>query len=153
MISTMAQKKTLEKTETLHDGPNISLCDVMHTNANSVIEKIESLLTANMEMYSDFYTEWLHSLQDPFGACNIAENEILSNMWIDQKALQSFETYSKMSTKAAITQIEMANRIQQTYMQIQISSMKTLDMYIHLMLDYYSKMLSGSLDFIKKSRT
>ncbi|HJT10031.1 MAG TPA: hypothetical protein VJ771_04540 [Candidatus Nitrosotalea sp.] len=149
----MAQKKSLEKTETLQDEPTISICDVMHTNANSVIEKMESLLPANMEMYSDFYTEWLHSLQDLFGACNIAENEILSNMWIDQKALQSFETYFKMSTKAAITQIEMANRIQQTYMQAQISSMKTLDMYIHLMLGHYSKMLSGSLEFINRSRT
>ncbi len=149
----MAQKKALEKIETLHDGPTISVCDIMHTNANSVIEKMESLLPANMEMYSDFYTEWLHSLQDLFGACNIAENEILSNMWVDQKALQSFETYSNMATKSAITQIEMANRIQQTYMQVQISSVKTLDMYIHLMLDHYSKVLSGSLDFIKKSGT
>lgn len=144
----MAQKKTLEKIDSVQD---ISVCDIMHANANSVIDKMESLLPANMEIYSDFYTECLHSLQDLFGACNIAENEILSKMGIDQKILQSFETYSKMATKSAITQIEMANNIQQTYMQIQVSAVKTLDMYIHLMLDYYSKMLSGSLDFIKKS--
>lgn len=144
----MAQKKTLEKTDNVQD---ISVCDIMHANANSVIDKMESLLPANMEIYSDFYTECLHSLQDLFGACNIAENEILSKMGIDQKILQSFETYSKMATKSTITQIEMANNIQQTYMQIQVSAVKTLDMYIHLMLGYYSKMLSGSLDFIKKS--
>ena len=144
----MAQKKTLEK---IDNGQDISVCDIMHENANSVIGKMESLLPANMEIYSDFYTECLHSLQDLFGACNIAENEILSKMGIDQKILQSFEIYSKMATKSAITQIEMANNIQQTYMQNQVSAVKTLDMYIHLMLDYYSKILSGSLDFIKKS--
>lgn len=144
----MAQKKTLEK---IDNGQDISICDIMHANANSVIGKMESLLPVNMEIYSDFYTECLHSLQDLFGACNIAENEILSKMGIDQKVLQSFETYSKMATKSTITQIEMANNIQQTYMQIQLSAVKTLDMYIHLMLGYYSKMLSGSLDFIKKS--
>ncbi|MDE1767476.1 MAG: hypothetical protein KGI27_14570, partial [Thaumarchaeota archaeon] len=92
----MTQKRPQPtKPDTVENKSTISVCDIIHTNANNVIEKMESLLPINMQMYSDFYTEYLHSLQDLFGACYIAENEILSKMGIDQKALQSFDTYAK----------------------------------------------------------
>lgn len=132
--------------DTVEGKQTISVCDIIHNNAASVIEKMESLLPTNMQMYSDFYTECLHSLQDLFGACYIAENEILSKMEIDQKALQFFDTHAKTVTRSAIIQIEMANNIQKTYLQTQISAIKTLDEYIRLTLDYYSRMLSRSLN-------
>lgn len=142
----MAQKRPQPaKPDTGESKSTISVCDIMHTNATNVIEKMESLLPMNMQMYSDFYTECLHSLQDLFGACYIAENGILSKMGIDQKALQSFDTYAKTITRSAIAQIEMANNIQKTQLQTQISAIKTLDEYIRLTLDYYSRMLSRSL--------
>ncbi len=144
-------KKDLEKIGHPHNEPTTSVCDIMHSNINNVIEKMESLLPVNMQMYSDFYSECLHSLQDLFGTCYITENEIWSKMGIDQKTLQLFDTYAKTTTKSTITQIDIVNNIQQTYLQIQISAVKTSDMYIRLMLDYYSKMLAGSLDLIKKS--
>jgi hypothetical protein len=142
----MAQKRPQPtKPDTAENKSTISVCDIMHNNATNIIEKVESLLPINMQMYSDFYTEYLHSLQDLFGACYIAENEILSKMGIDQKALQSFDTYAKTVTRSTIVQIEAANNIQKTYLQTQISAIKTFDEYIHLTLDYYSRMLSGSL--------
>ncbi len=149
----MAQKRVQsEKTDTTSSASTtISVCDIMHDGANSVIEKLESLLPVNMQMYSDFYTEYLHSLQDLFGACYIAENEILSKMGISQKALQSFGDYTKAVTKATISQIEMANNVQKTFLQNQISAIKTSDEYIRLMLDYYSKMLAGTLGVLKRS--
>ncbi len=148
----MAQKRVQsEKADTTSLPVTISVCDIMHDSANNVIEKLESLLPVNMQMYSDFYTEYLHSLQDLFGACYIAENEILSRMGISQKTLQSFGDYTKIITKSAITQIEMANNIQKTLLQNQISAIKTSDEYIHLMLDYYSKMLAGTLSALKRS--
>ncbi|MGH2613078.1 MAG: hypothetical protein ACRDFB_08550 [Rhabdochlamydiaceae bacterium] len=143
----MTQKGTEPtKPNTDENKPTISVCDIMHTNATNVIEKMESLLPINMQMYSDFYTECLHSLQDLFGACYIAENEILSKMGIDQKSLQFFYTHAKTVTRSTIVQIEMANNIQKTYLQTQISTIKTLDEYIRLTLDYYSRMLSRSLN-------
>ena len=142
----MTQKRPQPtKPDTVENKSTISVCDIIHANANNVIEKMESLLPINMQMYSDFYTEYLHSLQDLFGACYIAENEILSKMGIDQKTLQSFDTYAKTVARSTIFQIEMANNIQKTYLQTQISSIKTLDEYIRLALDYYSRMLSRSL--------
>lgn len=142
----MTQKRPQPtKPTTVENKSTISVCDIIHTNANNIIEKMESLLPINMQMYSDFYTEYLHSLQDLFGACYIAENEILSKMGIDQKDLQSFDTYAKTVTRSTIVQIEMVNNIQKTYLQTQISSIKTLDEYIRLALDYYSRMLSRSL--------
>ncbi|MGB6463605.1 MAG: hypothetical protein WA799_08320 [Nitrosotalea sp.] len=143
----MAQKRPQPtKPDTVENKSIISVCDIMHTNSTNVIEKVESLLPINMQMYSDFYTECLHSLQDLFGACYIAENEILSKIGIDQKSLQSFDTYTKTVTRSTIVQIEMANNIQKTYLQTQISAIKTLDEYIRLTLDYYSRMLSRSLN-------
>ncbi len=147
----MSQKKAHDKTDLAASKPSISVCDIMHTNANSVIEKIESLLPINMQMYSDFYTEYLHSLQDLFGACYISENEILARMGINQRAMQSFDTYAKAATKSTMTQIEIVNNIQKTYLQAQISAVKTLDEYIRLMLDYYSRALSNSLHPVLES--
>lgn len=147
----MAQKKSLEKIEKEESTHLISVCDTMHANANSIIEKMESLLPAKMQMYSDFYTEYLHSLQDLFGACYISENEIMSKIGISQESLQSFDAYVKAVTRSAISQIEMANSMQQTFLQNQISAVKIADEYIRLMLDYYSKILASSLDMMKRS--
>lgn len=143
----MAQKRIqAEKDDSSADSlPNISVCDIMHENANEVIEKMESLLPANMQMYSDFYTEYLHSLQDLFGACYISENEILSKLGLSQDTLQFFGKYTKSITKSAITQIEITNNIQKTLLQNQISAVKVTDQYIHLMLDIYSRMLANSI--------
>ena len=145
----MSQKKTSEKIDVTGSRSSVSVCDIMNTNANSILEKLESLVPANMEMYSDFYTEYLHSLQDLFGACYIAENEILSKMGINQKALQAFEVFVKTVSKSAMLQIEMANNIERTHFQTQTSAVRILDEYIRLMLDCYSRMLASSVNFIK----
>lgn len=148
----MAQKRTqAEKPDPpRNEESSISICDIMHSSANDIIGKMESLLPVNIQMYSDFYSEYLHSLQDLFGACYIAENEILSRFGINQKALQSFRDYSRAITKSAVTQIDVANNIQKAFLQVQISAIKTSDEYIHLMLDYYSRTLATSLGAFRK---
>jgi hypothetical protein len=140
----MAQKKPQPvEPSKIENTSTMSVCDIIHTNTTNVIEKIESLLPTNMQMYSDFYTECLHSLQDLFGACYISENKVLVKMGIDQKTIQSFDTYIKTITRSIIAQIEMSNNIQETHLQTQILAIKTLDEYIRLTLDYYSRILSG----------
>ncbi|MDE1861610.1 MAG: hypothetical protein KGI33_01730 [Thaumarchaeota archaeon] len=129
----------------------ISVCDIIHSSANSIIEKMESLLPVNMELYSNFYTEVLHSAQDLFGACYIAENEILSKLGVSQKTLQAFGNYSRAATSMVLSQIEMANNVQRTSLQNQIAAVKSTDEYIRLMLDYYSAMLAGSLHYLKRT--
>ncbi|MDE1765149.1 MAG: hypothetical protein KGI27_02620 [Thaumarchaeota archaeon] len=146
----MTQKKNTDVVENTDTKLTVSVCDIMHANATDIIEKMESLVPTNMQMYSDFYTEWLHSLQDLFGVCYMTENEILSKIGMDRRTLQSFGAYAKTAAGSAITQIEMANNIQKTYLQIQISAVKTMDEYIRFMLDGYSKMLANSLGISKK---
>ncbi len=143
----MAQKKSLEKNE---NTKTISACDIIYTNTNSIIEKMESLLPERMQLYSDFYTECLHSLQDLFGACYISENE-MSKIGMDQKTMQSFDRYTKAITKSIILQIDIMNNIQQTYFRAQISGVRIVDEYIRLMLDYYSKILANPLYATTKS--
>ena len=147
----MSQKKMAEQEDITANKPAISVCDIMNTNVNNLIEKMESLLPTNMQMYSDFYSECLHSLQDLFGACYISENEILAKMGINQRAVQSFDRYVNTVTKSTMTQIEMANNIQKTYLQTQILAIKTLDEYIRLMLDYYARTLSNSFKHSNRS--
>ena len=128
----------------------ISVCDTIHNSANSIIEKMESLLPVNMELYSNFYSEVFHSLQDLFGACYIAENEILSKLGISQKTLRSFGEYTKAVTTISINQIEMSNNIQKTFLKNQIAAVKSADEYIRLMLDYYAAVLAGSVYFLRE---
>lgn len=146
----MAQKRAHADKAGEPDTHKESVCDIMQGNANSLIEKMESLLPSNMEMYSDFYSECLHSLHELYGACYIAENEILSRMGIDQRVLHAYGEYTKALTKSAMSQIEIANNAQKAFLQNQISAIKTSDQYIHQALDYYSKILSGSLSLLKK---
>ncbi len=146
----MAQKKAQPEMTGNSTEQAISVCDVMHENANTLIGKLESLLPLNMQTYSEFYAEYLHSLQDLFGACYISENEILSRMGLSQNTLRFFGEYTKAMTRSGIAQIEMANNIQKTVLQNQIAALKTADQYIHLMLDRYSKVLAWSLAIFRK---
>ena len=146
----MASKKPhMENSQPTEEAP-LSVCDIMQTRANGVIGKLESLMPANMQMYSDFYAELLNSLQDIFGACNIAENEILSRMGINQNTIQAFSANTKAFTKSASIQIEIANNLQTTFLLSQISAMKVFDQYDHLMLDSYAKTLAATLSYLKK---
>lgn len=148
----MSQKKTqLEKGGQM-DGPqeSLSVCDIMHSNANSIIERLESLLPANMQLYSELYMECLHSMQDLFGACYISENEILSRMGLSGKTIHLFSRYAEMITKLTTSQMEMSNNVQKMLVQNQITAIKTSDEFIRLMLDGYSKILAGSLNIMKR---
>jgi hypothetical protein len=147
----MVQSKThMTKSEAEAAKPQLSFCDIIHDNASSLIEKMQSLLPINMEVYSDFYMECLNSFQDLFGSCYIAEREIEQTIGIDQKFLQYLETSVRSYTKMIYSQIEIANNFQKACLQTSMSTVKTSDEYIRLMLDSYSRMVSNSLYLISK---
>jgi hypothetical protein len=157
----MVQRKSRTKTKheekrlqirNIEKKPQLSACDIIHDSASGIIEKMQSLLPINMELYSDFYMECLNSFQDLFGTCYIAEKEIEDIIGIDQKFLEYLDASTKTYTKLILSQIDMANNIQKSYLQTGISAAKTSDEYIRLMLDSYSRMVSNSLNFpFKKS--
>jgi len=128
----------------------LSACDVMRDNTNEVIMKIESLLPVYIESFTDLQTEGLRIARDFFGTCYIAEKELLDNMGVDQKAIESFDRYSKAITKTAIFEIDMMNSFQKIVVENIMSTMKSYDEHVKIMLSSYSKMLDYAMLTIPK---
>jgi len=129
---------------------SLSACDVMRDNTNEVIMKIESLLPTYIESFTDLQTEGLRIARDFFGTCYIAEKELLDNMGVDQKAIESFDRYSKAITKTTIFEIDMMNSFQKTFVENIMSTMKSYDDHVKIMLSSYSKMLDYAMLTIPK---
>ena len=128
----------------------LSACDVMRDSTNEVIMKIESLLPSYIESFTDLQSEGLRIARDFFGTCYIAEKEILDNMGVDQKAVESFDRYSKAITKTTIFEIDAMNSFQKTFAENIMSTMKSYDDYVKIMLSSYSKMLDYTMTAISK---
>lgn len=131
------------------NGP-LSACDVMRDRTSEVIMKIESLLPSYIESFTDLQSEGLRIARDFFGTCHIAEKELLDNMGVDQKAIESFDRCSKAITKTTIFEIDMINSFQKTFVENIMSTMKSYDDYVKIMLSSYSKMLDYAMLTIPK---
>ncbi len=144
MYKAESQEKTSE------NKPSLSVCDVMRDNANEVIMKVESLLPTFIESFTDLQTEYLRIARDFFGTCYIVENELLDKMGVDQKAIEGFDKYLRVFTRASISEIEMASNLQKMFVDNTMSAMKCYDDYVKLMLSSYAKMLEYTSALIPK---
>ena len=138
MSNNMSQKQITEhKTEV-----KISVCDIMKNNTSKVIKKLEAQIPSSVQQYSDLYTTYLHTVDDIFGTCYIAEKELFDKLNFDQGVLREFQVFSNVLTKTYLNQIEMSAKYVETYVQIRKSSLKTYDNFMHIMMDSYAKTLS-----------
>lgn len=138
MRNNMSQKQITEnKTEA-----KISVCDIMKNNTSKVIKKLEAQIPSSVQQYSDLYTTYLHTVDDIFGTCYIAEKELFDKLNFDQGVLREFQGFSNVLTKTYLDQIEMSAKYVETYVQIRKSSLKTYDNFMHIMMDSYAKTLS-----------
>lgn len=138
MSNNMSQKQITEnKTEA-----KISVCDIMKNNTSKVIKKLEAQIPSSVQQYSDLYTTYLHTVDDIFGTCYIAEKELFDKLNFDQGVLREFQGFSNVLTKTYLNQIEMSAKYVETYVQIRKSSLKTYDNFMHIMMDSYAKTLS-----------
>lgn len=138
MSNNMSQKQITEnKTEA-----KISVCDIMKNNTSKVIKKLEAQIPSSVQQYSDLYTTYLHTVDDIFGTCYIAEKELFDKLNFDQGVLREFQGFSNVLTKTYLDQIEMSAKYVETYVQIRKSSLKTYDNFMHIMMDSYAKTLS-----------
>ena len=134
----MSQKQVTEnKTEA-----KISVCDIMKNNTSKVIKKVEAQIPSSVQQYSDLYTTYLHTIDDIFGTCYIAEKEFFDKLNLDQGVLREFQEFSNVFTKMYLDQIEMSAKYIETYVQIRKSSLKTYDDFMHVVMDSYAKTLS-----------
>jgi hypothetical protein len=148
-VSTLVSS-TRPQEKTVNNAHHISVCDVMRDNTNEVIMKIEGLLPSYIENVTDLQAEGLRITRDFFGTCYIAEKELLDKMGVDQKVIEVFDKYSKVITKTAVSEIEMANNFQRTWVDNIMASMKSYDDYVKVMISSYAKMLEYMSSMIPK---
>ena len=135
---------TAEEAETTKENTTseTSLCDIMKGNTSEIIKKMEAQIPTYFQMHSDVYTEFLHSMDDIFGNCFLAEKEFFDKLNFDQYTLNLFDSYWKNVTKMYTSQIDMSTDFLKAYSQMRISSIKLFDDYLHVMMESYAKMLS-----------
>ena len=134
----MSQKQvTKNKTEA-----KVSVCDIMKNNTSKVIKKLEMQIPSSVQQYSDLYTAYLHTVDDIFGTCYIAEKEFFDKLNLDQGVLREFQEFSNVFTKMYLDQIEMSAKYVETYVQTRKSSLKIYDNFMHVVMDSYAKTLS-----------
>jgi len=131
-----------ETTKVNSSKNDISVCDIMKGNTSEIIKKMESQIPSYFQMNSDVYTEFLHTMDDLFGTCFIAEKEFFDKLNIDQYTLNLFDSYWKNITKMYSSQIDVSTNFLRAYSQMRISGIKLFDNYMHSMMESYAKMLS-----------
>ena len=143
-----SQRKQLEDKLTIQN--KISVCDVMKDNTSKVIKKMESQIPSYVQEYSDLYAEYLHTFDDLFGTCYIAEKQFFDNLGFDQETLKTFDNYSKTLANFYSSQIDMSTNYFKDYIKMRISAIKSYDQYLHVMMDSYAKSLSQFNSVTKK---
>ncbi len=124
-----------------------SICDIMKGNTSAIIQKMESQIPVNFQIYSDMYKEYLHMIDDLFGTCYLSEKEFFDKMNIDNRILKIMDSYGKTYTEICNSQIENYSSFLKQYSKMRTSGMRSYDKFAHVMMDSYAKMIS---DFSKK---
>ena len=120
----------------------LSICDIMKEDTSEVIKKMESKMPSMFQSYSDMYTKYLHTLDDVFGTCYIAEKEFFDKLDIDQNMLRKIKQNSESLRKNHIENIDRAAKFFDEYVKMRINAIESFDNYAHVMMESYAKMLS-----------
>ncbi|PIW33159.1 MAG: hypothetical protein COW27_01685, partial [Nitrosopumilales archaeon CG15_BIG_FIL_POST_REV_8_21_14_020_37_12] len=75
-----------------------------------------------------------------------AEKQYFDKFQIDPKILSLFKEYSQSLKHSMIESIEMNTKLFNVYVKTRISTIKSLDEYLHTMMDLYAETSSRFLD-------
>lgn len=114
----------------------------MKSSTSEIIQKAESQVPLYIQMYSDYYREYLHSLDNVFGTCYISEKEFFDNLNLDNNVLKMFSATNKSFTNLMKSQIDMSGNLFKNHLQMRLDTIRTLDSFMKLMMENYAKMLS-----------
>ena len=120
----------------------LSICDIMKEDTSEIIKSMESKMPTMFQNYSDLYTAYLHMYDDIFGTCYIAEKEFFDKLNIDQGVLKHIKENSESMREVYLENIDMVSKLFNEYIKMRVSTIKSFDNYVHLMIDGYVKMLS-----------
>lgn len=132
----------MSKTQDTENETTISVCDIMKENLSEVTKKLESQSLINFQQYSDLYSLYLHTIDDVFGTCYIAEKEFFDKLNIDQSVLKGFKESSDLATKTYLEQIDLSTKYFQNYVNLRKGSLDAYDKFMHTMMESYAKTLS-----------
>ena len=127
----------------------LSVCDIMKEDTSEIIKKIESQIPVLFQNYSNIYTQYLHSLDDIFGTCYIAEKEFFDKLNIEQSILRQIKENSKIIKENYLENVEMSTKLFDQYTRMKLEAIKAFDTYIHTTMDSYARILSQFNKFIK----
>ena len=121
---------------------SLSICDIMKEDTSEVIKEMESKMPSMFQSYSDMYAKYLHTLDDVFGTCYIAEKEFFDRLNIDQDILRQIKQNSEMMKRNYLEHIDMTSKLFEEYVKMGMKSIESFDNHSHGMLEAYAKMLS-----------
>lgn len=121
---------------------SLSICDIMKEDTSEVIKEMESKMPSMFQSYSDMYAKYLHTLDDVFGTCYIAEKEFFDRLNIDQDILRQIRQNSEMMKRNYLEHIDMTSKLFEEYVKMGMKSIESFDNHSHEMLEAYAKMLS-----------
>ncbi len=130
----------------------LSICDIMKEDTSEVIKKMESKMPSIFQSYSDMYTKYLHTLDDIFGTCYIAEKEFFDELNLDQDMLKQIKQNSESMKKNYIESIDMTAKFFDEYVKMRMEAIKSFDNYAHVMMQGYAKTLSQFNKSTKSSK-
>ena len=139
----------MEKTSDKQEDEKLSVCDIMKEDTSDIIKKMESQIPVLFQNYSDIYTQYLHSLDDIFGTCYIAEKEFFDKLNLDQSVLKQIKENSRIIKENYFKNIEMSTKFFDQYTKMRMEAIKSFDAYMHTTMDSYAKILSQFNKFVK----
>jgi len=145
-----AIKSARKESELTTDKNSISVCDIMKSDTSKIIKKMESQIPIYMQLFSDLYMKYLHSLDDLYGTCYMAEKEFFDKMPLDKGALQVLDGYSKVWTQFVLSQIDMSTNFIRSYVEVRKSAIESYDRYMHLWMESYAQYLSQFNSFMNR---
>jgi len=139
----MSQEKDVQNLEWKGDVVDkVSVCGIMKNGTSEITQKLESEIPQLFQVCSDLYTRYLHSIQECYGVCHIAEKQYFDKMEIDNEFLKQLDYYFKSGTKIMDAQIDLSTGFLRSYIQFQIGLIDSCDKCIHVGIDMYAKALS-----------
>jgi len=123
----------------------LSFCGIMKDSTSELIKKLEFETPSLFQEYSDLHARYLHSIQDVYGTCSIAENQYFGNLDVDPRMLELFNDYFKLSVSVLESQFDFNSNLLRSYIQFRLSFMDSWDKFAHNWVNLYAKNFSKFL--------
>ncbi len=138
----MSNEQIIQNNIESKKNDSISICDLLKNNTTKIIRKYETQGPIFVQMYSDYYNEYLHSLEDIFGTCYLSEKHFFDSLGIDEEILVAADKFWMGFTETTISHIDMYTNFRKVQFDTMISFMRTYDHFVHLGMNYCAEMFS-----------